>query len=433
MRNLLRKELSELLNKQMLISLVVSFAIIMMLGTMMTTILGSEMAGTGTIRVIDQDHSAFSQQVLDKLKADGYEVKLGDDFEQMAASDGWSDAVLLPTGMEEAFADHKSVTLQTYTSLRTTSTFSLMTSGNSEEAVSSAIQELLTETYLDENLEFLQKPVTTEPYTYANGKLVQADSAAIVGSLAMFDQVMPLVLFLLVVLTAQTIITAIASEKMDKTLETLLASPVPRTKIIGAKMLAALIVALIYAGVYGISFFISMLMSVGGTDAGQSMTQGVDVGMALTNMTLTRNAVQELGLQMPAIGWIGVLVQLALTLGIALTAAIILGAMVEDAKNAQSASLPIMLCTMFPYILSMVSDIRNMEGVPKLLMMVIPFTHTFTATGALRFHDYAMFWGGMAYQAVFLCVLTWAALKVYSSDILFVHSRKYRGKKEVAE
>ena len=81
MRNLLRKELSELLNKQMLISLVVSFAIIMMLGTMMTTILGSEMAGTGTIRVIDQDHSAFSQQVLDKLKEDGYEVKLGDDFE----------------------------------------------------------------------------------------------------------------------------------------------------------------------------------------------------------------------------------------------------------------------------------------------------------------------------------------------------------------
>ena len=67
MRNLLRKELSELLNKQMLISLVVSFFIIMMLGTMMTSILGEEMTDSGTVRLIDQDQSSFSQQIIDKL------------------------------------------------------------------------------------------------------------------------------------------------------------------------------------------------------------------------------------------------------------------------------------------------------------------------------------------------------------------------------
>ena len=70
-----------------------------------------------------------------------------------------------------------------------------------------------------------------------------------------------------------------------------------------------------------------------------------------------------------------------------------------------------------------------MEGVVKYLMLAIPFTHTFIATGCLRFHDYLLFWGGMAYQAVFLGVLVWLALRLYSSDILFVHRRKLRGKK----
>ena len=429
MRNLLRKELSELLNKQMLISLVVSFFIIMMLGTMMTSILGEEMTDSGTVRLIDQDQSSFSQQIIDKLEEDGYTVETGSDFEQMADTDGWKEAVVLPAGMEAAFAAHETVKLPTYTALRTTSTFSMMSSGSSEEAVQAAIEELLADTYIGDDLSFLKEPVDVEPYTYANGKVVQASGMAIVTSLAMFDQVMPLVLFLLVVLTAQTIITAIASEKMDKTLETLLSSPVSRTKILGAKMLAALIVAVIYALVYGVGFLSSMMFGVEQINVGET---SINVSEALTNMAEVRNAVQELGLQIPAYAWLGVAAQLVLTLAIALTAAIILGAMVEDAKNSQTASLPIMLCTMFPYILSMVSDIRNMEGAPKMLMMAIPFTHTFIATGCLRFHDMVLFWGGMAYQAVFLGVLVWVALRIYSSDILFVRSRKYRKKNDEA-
>jgi hypothetical protein len=43
------------------------------------------------------------------------------------------------------------------------------------------------------------------------------------------------------------------------------------------------------------------------------------------------------------------------------------------------------------------------------------------------------FWGGMAYQVVFLAAMIWLALKMYSSDILFVHSRKHRKKKQVPE
>lgn len=430
MKNLLKKELSELLNKQMLISLVVSFVLILALGMLMTGVVTGEIEASGTLHIIDQDKTAFTQQIMERLEEKGYIVETGEDFKTMAAA-GWNEAVLLPEGMTAAFERHESCALESYTSLKTTSTVTITVGGEgSMDAVNGVIRELLTEEYLGEDdLEFLNAPTQEVPYTYANGTLVQANAFAVVTSLAMFDQVMPMVLFLLVVLTAQTIITAIASEKMDKTLETLLSSPVPRTKIIGAKMLAAVIVAVIYAAVYGLGFLAAMMLSVGGGNLSETM----DVGAAFSDMTLTRQAVQTLGLQIPAYGWIGVIGQLVLTLCIALTAAIILGALVEDTKNAQSASLPIMLCTMFPYLLSMVSDIRNMEGGVKLLMMAIPFTHTFIATSCLRFHDYLLFWGGMAYQAVFLGVLVWAALRLYSSDVLFVHSRKYRTKKNVME
>ena len=115
------------------------------------------------------------------------------------------------------------------------------------------------------------------------------------------------------------------------TLETLLSSPAPRTQIIGAKMLAALIVAVIYAVVYGISFVVSMLMSSGSgslTSVGVNgvTTTQIDVGSAFTELTQAHDAVQQLGLDIPGYGWVGVIAQLALTLAIALTAAIILGA-----------------------------------------------------------------------------------------------------------
>lgn len=425
--HLLRKELSELINKQMLIGLSVSFVLIIVLGVLMTSTITGEWTESGTVHIIDNDRTAFTQSISDDLSERGYTVETAEDFETAVREKGWKDAVLLPEGMTETLLErHEACQLATYTALHSTATTAMLSSGGSASIVTSAIEDLLSEEYLQGELAFLSDPVELTPYTYANGVTVQEDSTAIIQSLALFDQLMPLALFLLVVLTAQTIITAIATEKTDKTLETLLSAPVPRSSVIGAKMAAALIVALIYAVTYALGFLTAMLLTVSGrVDAGNS-----GIGAAFTGLVSIRNATEQLGLQIPAYGWLGVLAQLALTLGIALTASIILGGLVEDAKSAQTASMPVMLLTMFPYILSMVSDIRSMEGGAKWLLYLIPFTHTFTATGNLRFHDSITFWGGLLYQAVFLTGMTFAALKMYSSDILFVHGIKKKADTE---
>ncbi len=425
MMHLLRKELSELINKQMLISLVMSFIIIAMLGSLMTNVLTDEFTDYGTVRIIDQDQTEFTQKIIDRIQEDGYTVETASDFAEGVSQKHWSEAVLLPEGMTELlFVQHEQCQVHSYTLLRTTSNVSISMMGSSStETVNSTINTLLSEEYLQGDLAFLENPILTVPYTQANNRTVQANPSIILSSLTLFDQLMPLLLFLLVVLTAQTIITAIATEKSDKTLETLLSSPVPRTTIIGAKMLAALIVALIYALTYGVAFLTTVLSTVSG------QTESADIGNTFADIVTTRHYAEELLLQIPAIGWVGVIAQLALTLGITLTASIILGGLVEDAKNTQYASLPIMLMTMFPYVLSMVSDIRNM-GAVRWVLYCIPFTHTFIATANFRFHDLPLFFCGLVYQIIFLIVMVVIALKLYSSDLLFVHRSIFSKKSE---
>lgn len=420
MKNLLKKELSELLNKQMLLGLLVSFILIIMLGFVMTSTVSGTLETSGEIHIIDLDNTDFTRQIAEKLQEKGYLVEITTEnqaYEIILEQQHWNEAVVLPEGLTDSLLfQNQACVLDSITVLKTTSMSLSFADSSSTELVNDMIEVLLSETFLSNSLAFLENPVTITDYTVANGKSVQANSTSLVGSVAIFDQLMPLLLFMLVVLTSQTIITAIGAEKTDKTLETLLSAPVPRSIIISAKMLSALIVALIYSGVYGLGFLTVLLLTV------DSTAENINISSAFSDMIHIQEAIQTLGLQISVIGWIGVIIQLLLTIGIALTASMILGGLVEDAKGSQTASLPIVIFTMFPYILSMISDIRNLELPVKILLYCIPFTHTFIATGCLRFHQTGLFLGGMIYQIIFLIAIAFFALKLYQSDILFVHS-----------
>ena len=60
MMNLLRKELSELMNRQTVLSLIVSFVMIVMIGTMVTSLMSQEVAGGATVHIIDEDNTPLT-------------------------------------------------------------------------------------------------------------------------------------------------------------------------------------------------------------------------------------------------------------------------------------------------------------------------------------------------------------------------------------
>ena len=62
---------------------------------------------------------------------------------------------------------------------------------------------------------------------------------------------------------SQMIISAISTEKIDKTLETLLSAPVSRIAVLSSKMLAATIISALYAAIYMLGFS-NMMSGMGG-------------------------------------------------------------------------------------------------------------------------------------------------------------------------
>jgi ABC-2 type transport system permease protein len=390
-----------------------------MIGFVMTSTVADSMESTGQVHIIDLDQTELTAKIIQELEDSGYEVRLADlndSLENTMAQENWQEAAVLTEGFSKSITEeHRAGEIYSISVLNTTSVVSLsLTDDGSTEAVSAAVQKVLSTEYLGKDLQFFTDPVEITSYTAANGALAQISSYTLVNSLSLFDQLMPLLLFILVVLTSQTIITAVSAEKTDKTLETLLSSPASRTSILGAKMLAALLVALLYAAVYAIGFLAAMLPAVSGS------AENINLGTALSDMVNVREAAQTLGLQISFGGWLLIILQFLLTMGIVLVASLILGALVQDTKGSQMASLPILICTMFPYLFSMIGNIRQVNGILRILLWLIPFTHTFTATSCLRFHDTGMLCFGLVYQTVFLALLIAAALKLYNSDVLFI-------------
>lgn len=438
MMHLLRKELGELINKQMLLGLLATFLILITIGFVMTTTVSETMEHSGELYIVDLDDTDFTAQLTAALEEDGYTVHramepipdptLGQIQTVIEKMDAKEAAVITKGFTQSVLEEGVAGEIYSVTTLETTSMLATMTVDTGSAALlAKKVESLLLEERLGDDQTFVMEPVKEIPYTIANGSIAQVDSMTLVSSMSLFDQLMPLILFLLVMLTSQTIITAVAAEKTDKTLEALLSSPAPRSTIIGAKMLAAFLVAVLYAVVYGLGMLLTMLITVSGNGSAES----VDLGMALTEMAQVQQALTELGLQLPGYAWVLIIVQILLTICISLMVSMVLGAMVQDAKSAQNASLPIMFAVMFPYILSMVTDIRQLDLPVRLLLYCIPFTHTFIATGCMRFHEEGLFWGGLVYQAAFLVLITWLALRLYRSDFLFIGANF--GKKKTTE
>ncbi len=179
-------------------------------------------------------------------------------------------------------------------------------------------------------------------------------------------------------------------------------------------MLAAAVVALLNAAVYMVAF--STFVS-GATD---EVTQSVSEA-AGTSITVDQ-ALEQLGLNLGAVDYILIGVQLFFTIMICLSVSIMLGALIDDAKNVQNMLMPIMLCAMVPYIISMLADINSLPMIFRVIVYAIPFTHTFTAVPNLMFGNNMLFIGGLIYQIIVFLICIFFALRLFMSDKLLTVS-----------
>lgn len=430
--NLLKKELSELVNLQMLIGLVATVAIFMVLGGVMKTTVDEavDQSENVTINICDRDKTEFTENIMaaiEELNNDpdsGVKTKIkvveceGDDYSAILDKNDISSLVIIPEGFTDSYDKMEQPELISVSRMTSAATMSNMDIG--KEAAIEVIEACISSTIAEdtgmnsEQYKLMQKPVILTENTVVDDKEARIAPGNIMTKIMMQNMMLPIIVFVLIMLTSQMLMTSISNEKIDKTLETLLSAPVSRLSVISAKMLAAAVVALINAAVYMFAFSIFV------TGATDEVTETVS-SIAGSSLTVDQ-ALEQLGLNLVFSDYLLIGLQLFCTIMICLSVSIILGALIDDAKNVQNMLMPIMMCAMVPYIISMVADINELPMVFRVLVYAIPFTHTFTAVPNLMFGNDMLFWGGLVYQIIVFFVCIFFSLRLFMSDKLLTVS-----------
>lgn len=421
--NLLKKELHELINAQMILGLVVTMLILLALGKVMSGVLDETTDETGTINICDMDDTDLTNSIISSLETTGFTVELKnveytEDKAKMLKDAGIESLIIIPEGFTKSIiTDNQSGKMELISAMKTTSTFASLKdkTHTAVDIINSIVKnEIMAARGLDsQSVETIENPIELSETTVVNRKWADISSELLINLMQSQTMFIPIIVFVLVMITSQLIITAVSTEKIDKTLETLLSAPVSRISVLGAKMLAAAIVAVINAVVYMFGFYGYM----GSMLSGAVKDAGV-VGQALT----VNDILKELGLKLGISGYFMVGIQMFLTIMVCLAVSMILGALVNNAKSAQTMLMPIMLLALIPYMVSMIYDINMLSPALRAVIYAIPFTHTFNAVNNIMFGNMEIYWFGLLYQLALFAVCMFFALRIFTSDKIFTIS-----------
>jgi ABC-2 type transport system permease protein len=328
--------------------------------------------------------------------------------------------LVIPQGFGQSLETQEIKEIETYSYLRT---FSIVGSRSSViiNAVIKAINEYLSNNFLKKKIpdlspEKIKNPIKSKDFVIVKDRMAEGKAEAIAGFVSSQSIFVPVILMMVIIYASQMVISAIAMEKQNKTLETLLSVPVSRTSIVTAKMFASGLVGLTYAVIcmFGYMYFMKGFMG--------------DISQAAAASGVT-GVIQKLGLAMSTKGFIILGISLFFAILVALALATILGVLAEDYRSAQSLIMPLIFLVMIPYFLSFFSDPKTLSLPAKILLYAIPFSHPFLTTQNLLLENYSAVLYGILYMLAVFIVLILIAARIFSTDKVLTMKLKFRKKK----
>ncbi len=309
-----------------------------------------------------------------------------------------TDLIVIPDGVTENVSQGKPAVIEVY------SVFS-GTGGIAETAGSSAVSQYL---------ELFKRWLAPDPFQTMQKSIIKGKPTdvppAVLFSI-MYSQVfaLPITISVLLVFSMQIAATSVASEKEEKTLETLLSLPISRFTILSGKLAGSIIVAAVgaIAIIIGFNYYMGSFMVIG--DLGAS----VDLA--------------AIGLAPTVLGYavLGASVFMALLSALAL--AIIISAFSEDVRGAQSIVGYLYVVIMLPMFIIMFTDFNSLPLAAKIVLLALPYTHPMLAAQATLSGDYLTAILGVVYVAVFTVVLLYIAAKLFATEKILTAKLKFRG------
>ena len=233
------------------------------------------------------------------------------------------------------------------------------------------------------------------------GQIEQGVDASTLSGLMLSQSIaLPITIMIMLTYAMQIAATSVAMEKEEKTLETLLTTPVDRFAILMGKVSSTIIVA----GAASIAVLVGYNYMIGSISNGIAGNVGSSVDLV------------ALGLVPSVSGYVLLGISLFFTLLSALALAVIMSAFSENVRGAQALVGYIYPLIFIPSLALVYLDINSLPLAVKALFYAIPYSHPIIAAKAVVTGDYGIVVFGIVYVAIFTVVIMYIASRLFATE-----------------
>jgi len=426
LRNIVAKEVKEMVrDPRILLSMILAPMLILpLMGFMIRTSQEAAMESMRNISVavIDHDGGVFAKNLTSFLEFYGIKVEnlsaSGiDEVADNVQNSNLTAVIIIPENFSSNITSGFVGQLKIYGVFRGGG----ITESTTFSAVNSLLQaykqNLTKQKLLDEGLnpETVLEPIDISAESIVKGKpsSINPDALFAVSMSQLFG--FPFAILMLIILAMQLAATSVASEKEEKTLETLLSLPISRFTMLVGKLTGSVIVAAIGA----VATIVGVIYYIGSFSFGAPTQVPIDLS--------------QIGLAPELVGYIILGASLFVSLLSALALAVVVSVFAEDVRGAQSLLGFVYLPLFLPMLALMFTDINTLPLTARIILLAIPFTHPMLAARAMITGEYFTAVLGIAYVTVFTLGILYVAARIFATEKILTARIRFRKKKTTEE
>ncbi len=261
--------------------------------------------------------------------------------------------------------------------------------------------------------------VSVSESSVIKGTITNGVSVSVLSSLMLTQSIaLPITIMIMLTYAMQIAATSVAMEKEEKTLETLLTTPVDRFAILMGKVSSTIIVA----GVAAVTVLIGYNYMLGSLTSNIAGNAGGSVDLVALGLVPSLGGYTLLG------------ISLFFTLLSALALAVVMSAFSENVRGAQALVGYIYPLIFLPSMALIYLDVNTLPIALKAVFYAIPYSHPILASKAVVTGDYGTVVFGIVYVALFTVVIMYIASRLFATEkILTMKLKLGKGKAKPSE
>lgn len=238
-------------------------------------------------------------------------------------------------------------------------------------------------------------PARAKSASVIHGEVRDVSPDVVINTVLGGSIMLPIVISIMILVSAQLAATSVAAEKEQKTLEVLLTLPTRREYILLGKL----------GGVFVVSLVGTLAVLIGFSSYAGNITASLPTADPAAT-----------GLAPETLGYALLVATLLLSFVSALSLAVLVASYAKDIYGAQSLMSIVYLPVFLPAILMSFTPVEILPPAFQGVIYGIPFSYPSLAGKALYTHEYGAIYLGASYQVAFMVVVLVLAARMFSSE-----------------